>query len=110
MKRFSRHDRYRALVTAAILAGIAAVWGAETEFHKPVHASVSDISSPNAFLPTIQNQSPAPGNAPVGMSWIPGGEFSMGAKDPTALPEGGHEAMEDTRPIHRVYVDGFWMD
>jgi sulfatase modifying factor 1 len=44
------------------------------------------------------------------MSWIPGGEFSMGAKDPAALPEGGHEAMEDARPIHRVYVDGFWMD
>jgi sulfatase modifying factor 1 len=34
----------------------------------------------------------------------------MGAKDPTSLPEGGHEAMEDARPIHRVYVDAFWMD
>ena len=34
----------------------------------------------------------------------------MGAKDPTSLPEGGHETMEDARPIHRVYVDGFWMD
>ena len=44
------------------------------------------------------------------MRWIPGGEFSMGAKDPTSLPEGGHETMEDARPIHQVYVDGFWMD
>jgi sulfatase modifying factor 1 len=109
VKRFSR-DRYRALVATAILAGIAAVWGAETEFHKPVHASVSDISTRNIFLPTIQNKVPAPANTPAGMSWIPGGEFSMGAKDPAALPEGGHEAMEDARPIHRVYVDGFWMD
>jgi formylglycine-generating enzyme required for sulfatase activity len=33
------------------------------------------------------------------MVWIPGGEFSMGA-----------DAMADARPIHRVYVDGFWMD
>jgi formylglycine-generating enzyme required for sulfatase activity len=110
VKRFTRDNRYRALVTAAILAGVAAVWGVGTEFHKPVHASVPDISSRNAFLPTIQNQTPAPGNPPAGMNWIPGGEFSMGAKDPTALPEGGHEAMEDARPIHRVYVDGFWMD
>jgi formylglycine-generating enzyme required for sulfatase activity len=44
------------------------------------------------------------------MRWIPGGKFSMGAKDPTSLPDGGHEPMEDARPIHRVYVDGFWMD
>jgi formylglycine-generating enzyme len=110
VKRFSRVDRYHALVTAAILAGIAAVWGAETEFHKPVHASVSDVTSRDTFLPTIPNQAPAPGNPPAGMNWIPGGQFSIGAKDPTALPEGGHEAMEDARPIHRVYVDGFWMD
>jgi formylglycine-generating enzyme required for sulfatase activity len=34
----------------------------------------------------------------------------MGAKDPRMLPEGGSEAMQDARPIHRVYVDGFWMD
>jgi formylglycine-generating enzyme required for sulfatase activity len=44
------------------------------------------------------------------MVWIPGGEFSMGCKDPRLLPEGGNEAMADARPIHRVYVDGFWMD
>jgi formylglycine-generating enzyme len=110
VKKFSRGDRYRALVTAAILAGIAAAWGAGTQFRKPVHAAVSDVSSRNAFLATIPNQAPAPGNPPAGMNWIPGGEFSMGAKDPTVLPEGGHEAMEDSRPIHRVYVDGFWMD
>jgi sulfatase modifying factor 1 len=110
VKSLSRGDRYPALVTAAILAGIAATWGAEARFHKPVHASVSDISTRNTFLPTIQNKAPAPANPPAGMSWIPGGEFSMGVKDPTALPEGGHEPMEDARPIHRVYVDGFWMD
>ncbi len=44
------------------------------------------------------------------MAWIPGGEFSMGSKDPRTLPNGGSEAMEDARPIHRVYVDAFWMD
>jgi formylglycine-generating enzyme required for sulfatase activity len=44
------------------------------------------------------------------MVWIPGGEFSMGSEDPRLQPSGGHEAMADARPIHRVYVDGFWMD
>jgi formylglycine-generating enzyme required for sulfatase activity len=44
------------------------------------------------------------------MAWIPGGEFSMGAADPRSLEHGGHEAMADARPIHRVYVDPFWMD
>jgi formylglycine-generating enzyme len=62
------------------------------------------------FAPTIPNAIPAPGPAPPGMVWIPGGEFSMGAADPRYLDHGGHEAMSDARPIHRVYVDAFWMD
>jgi formylglycine-generating enzyme required for sulfatase activity len=44
------------------------------------------------------------------MVWIPGGEFSMGCEDPTSCPCGGTDPMPDSRPIHRVYVDGFWMD
>lgn len=35
----------------------------------------------------------------------------MGSDDPTLDPIcGGHDRMADSRPIHRVYVDGFWMD
>jgi sulfatase modifying factor 1 len=46
------------------------------------------------------------------MVWIPGGEFSMGAADPTGTDNNGvgMRATDDSRPIHRVYVDGFWMD
>jgi formylglycine-generating enzyme required for sulfatase activity len=110
MKIFSRFGWHRALLIAAAFAAIAAVYGARAEFSGRVHASVSSIPAQDIFLPTVQNQSPAPGNSVPGMVWIPGGEFSMGCKDPRALPEGGHEAMEDARPIHRVYVDGFWMD
>ncbi len=46
------------------------------------------------------------------MAWIPGGEFEMGAEDPTKMSaEGtGRDPMPDARPIHRVAVDGFWMD
>jgi sulfatase modifying factor 1 len=37
-----------------------------------------------------------------GMAWIPRGEFTMGSDDP--------KARADERPIHRVRVDGFWID
>jgi formylglycine-generating enzyme len=39
---------------------------------------------------------------PAGMVWIEGGEFLMGSTDPLARP--------DEQPVHRVRVDGFWMD
>ena len=41
----------------------------------------------------------APGPAPEGMVWIPGGDFWM-----------GEEEQPDSRPVHRVRLDGFWMD
>jgi formylglycine-generating enzyme required for sulfatase activity len=45
------------------------------------------------------------------MVWIPGGEFSMGAGIPSNRNDSvGMQATEDSRPVHRVYVDGFWMD
>lgn len=40
--------------------------------------------------------------APDGMVWIPPGEFAMGSAHQLSRP--------DERPIHRVAVDGFWMD
>lgn len=40
-----------------------------------------------------------PGDTPAGMAWIPGGWFTM-----------GDETFPDAVPLHRVYVDGFWMD
>jgi sulfatase modifying factor 1 len=36
---------------------------------------------------------------PEGMVWVPGGSFWMGS-----------EELDDARPVHRVEVDGFWMD
>ena len=75
-----------------------------------VFAYASGLPAHTGFLPTIPNAAPPPSSAPAGMVWIPGGEFSMGCEDPRALAQGGREAMADARPIHRVYVDGFWMD
>ena len=40
-----------------------------------------------------------PGPAPAGMAWVPGGAFWM-----------GDDEFNDARPVHRVEVDGFWMD
>ena len=62
------------------------------------------------FDPTIANKNAPPGKAPDGMVWIPGGEFSMGA---VVNGEGSHEmpmASNDAGPVHRVRVNGFWMD
>ncbi|HYP78817.1 MAG TPA: formylglycine-generating enzyme family protein [Steroidobacteraceae bacterium] len=62
------------------------------------------------FLPTVENEGRPP-EAPPGMVWIPGGEFSMGARDPLDSSDVvAMEATTDSRPVHRVYVDGFWMD
>ena len=45
------------------------------------------------------------------MVWIPGGEFSMGARSPMDTSDlVGMQATTDSRPIHRVAVEGFWMD
>ena len=72
-----------------------------------VHAETSESS---AFEPTIPNKNSPPGKAPEGMVWIPGGEFSMGAsvsgKGSAEMPM----ASNDSGPIHRVRVDGFWID
>jgi len=45
-----------------------------------------------------------------GMVWIPGGEFSMGGVNPQGMQDGGRETMNDARPVHRVYVNGYFMD
>jgi formylglycine-generating enzyme len=44
------------------------------------------------------------------MVWISGGEFSMGAQDPPDMDDVGMNATLDSRPVHRVYIDGFFMD
>ena len=62
--------------------------------------------------PTTSSLSGSPPGAapPPGMVWISGGSFDMGCEDPRSLPHGGPDPMNDARPIHRVHVDGFWMD
>jgi formylglycine-generating enzyme required for sulfatase activity len=68
-------------------------------------------SSPDAFMPTRESEARAPNVAPPGMVWIPGGEFSMGADvAPDVSDALTMQATADARPVHRVFVDGFFMD
>lgn len=100
-----------ALAVLAVLAAASLAWFVFGTHLRNATAD-STVSKPPAaeFLPTKPNSAGAPGPAPKGMVWIPGGEFSMGANDPPDMDEVGMKATEDARPIHRVYVDGFFMD
>ena len=99
-----------ALVTIAA----AAILVFTTTRSRPSVAKVQPaaaVATSNPFLPTVENKNTPPGPAPAGMVWIPGGEFSMGAQDPTDMHDAvGMQATTDSRPVHRVFVDGFWMD
>jgi sulfatase modifying factor 1 len=107
------------LFLVVIFAGAASVM----LFRKPADVKVNPASAASAstsgsgevqmraaFGPTIPNNTSAPSPAPEGMVWIPGGEFSMGAQGAADMNAVGMSATVDSRPIHRVYVDGFFMD
>ncbi len=102
------------LVAAASVAVIlSAFWSlepAQTGDSSESSSKAQPSSGPATFAPTIANTASAPGPAPQGMVWIPGGEFSMGSHAESeslcALPG----LTGDALPVHRVYIDGFWMD
>jgi sulfatase modifying factor 1 len=101
-----------AVVSAVVAIAVLRPWplspASKVEASHPVAMGAEAV----AFSPTIPNTTPAPAPAPStrGMVWISGGEFAMGAADPTPGDQVGMQATTDSRPIHRVYVDGFWMD
>src|SRR5271156_6439240 len=98
-----------AIATAAPVESAATpAAGAKPETAKPTMARPAMAKA--VFAETKPNTTRAPQSAPPGMVWISGGEFSMGAQDPPGMDEVGMKATLDSRPIHRVYVDGFFMD
>jgi len=88
---------------------LALVWFFQYRNQDAPMAHATRSPAQPSFEPTIVN-STTPESAPRGMVWIPGGEFSMGANDPPDMDDVGMKATEDARPIHRVYIDGFFMD
>ena len=79
-------------------------------FHAPGPQASAPSLPGSRFAPTLPHPTPAPGPAPVGMVWIPGGEFSMGCDVADESLCGLPGVTRDALPIHRVRVDGFWMD
>ena len=96
-----------ALATAAL----GAFWYSEGDAKPSVISAPGASRASSVFFPTVESGTRPLGPAPDGMVWIPGGEFSMGAQNPRDINDVvGMQATTDSRPIHRTYVDGFWMD
>jgi formylglycine-generating enzyme required for sulfatase activity len=68
--------------------------------HHAAHATNQQPDAASAAKTSI-NTAAAPGLAPEGMVWVPGGTYWMGCDDCN---------MPDAEPVHLVTVDGFWMD
>jgi formylglycine-generating enzyme required for sulfatase activity len=98
-------------ITSFCLLGIFAMSLAGISSASSSDDVTADVKATD-FAPTISNKTSAPTKAPPGMVWIPGGEFSMGCKTPSEgyCTMATMNAVNDSQPIHRVCVDGFWMD
>ncbi len=57
------------------------------------------------FLLSPADPNAPPGPAPGGMVWVPPGWFTMGSDEPMGI-----DRQPNSQPVHRVWVDGFWMD
>src|SRR5262245_13531470 len=77
---------------------------------RPAKESTAPAPSGTAFALTKAGPSRPPTTAPEGMVWIPGGEFSMGGEESADSLCSLSGLTRDARPIHRVQVDGFWID
>jgi len=106
-----RSSRKFLLAFSGVVLIAVTSWAVSSKRSTPRLVSMREPGQSGGSLgPTITNTVPAPGPPPQGMVWIPGGEFSMGAHDAPDGDDVGMQATVDSRPIHRVYVDGFYMD
>jgi len=94
---------YKRLMKSAHIVVLGVVCLA-TSCHQQAARQKAPAVTPRPTLETWApqiNDAKAPAAAPTGMAWIPGGNFWMGTNEPH---------MPDTQPLHRVTLDGFWMD
>src|SRR5437868_1674929 len=102
------------LAAVFIIAMIAVFLGWDRRSRSQRTASIgatnSSLDAQSPFAPTIANRIAPPSPAPNGMVWIPGGEFSMGSDAASEAVCGRPGVTRDALPVHRVYVDAFWMD
>jgi len=93
--------RVKSIALAVVLATVAAC--SRKPDHDADHHAAAATTPPGATAAAAVRVSttPAPGPAPNGMIWIPGGTFWMGCENC---------GMPDALPAHLVAVSGFWMD
>lgn len=78
---------------------------------KKKESKTKAASAQTSFTATVANEATkSTADAPEGMVWIPGGEFSMGSDDASESLCSMPGVTKDAQTIHRVYVDGFWID
>jgi formylglycine-generating enzyme required for sulfatase activity len=98
------------LFVVLAVAGVFAVKRSWTRENAVRLNTSSPLVNPNEFVQTLSNSTTPVGAAPTGMVWIPGGEFSMGSTVESEQMCGMPGVTRDALPVHRVYVDAFWMD
>ncbi|MET0378522.1 MAG: formylglycine-generating enzyme family protein [Spongiibacteraceae bacterium] len=107
--QFRRRGAARKWLGIVLLAVVASASFVAFKTTRP--QTHNTAAGPAEFLPTVENKNHPTTTAPEGMVWIPGGEFSMGARAPLDMHDTvGMQATTDSRPVHRVAVNGFWMD
>jgi formylglycine-generating enzyme len=92
--------RFAAIATLLIASACSRAPAPSSSAPPAAGMLASPAADGSSCLPTALSHAPAPGPAPAGMVWIPGGEFSMGSNNP---------AFPDARPWHRVRLSGFWL-
>ncbi len=91
--------RLLALLALLALVGLAPALADELKAPAPRPGPSSPPAAPAAKAP--------PGPAPKGMVWIPGGNYTRGEARKIA---GARTEYPEEKPVHRVTVDGFWLD
>jgi len=105
------------MVLLAAAAGSVVIWkvrgsgDVKPQRSKEPETIIAESSlNSSAFKPTVANSESQSRSPQEGMVWIPGGEFSMGSTVESESMCGMPGVTRDALPVHRVYVDGFWMD
>lgn len=100
------HVMQRSVVFGCLIALMATCGGcrpaAPTESPASASLPLSGEPAANTESGTRPDNADPSGDAPDGMVWIPGGEFTMGSNHPLGRP--------DEMPLHQVRLDGFWID
>ena len=95
-------------VASLAIAGIAG-WVVYSQ-RNPAGTLAAEAAPQPAFEPTVTNRAHRLPVCRTVWCGFRAANSPMGTEDPPDMSAGAMNSMADARPIHRVYVDGFWMD